>query len=165
MQLLALDLRQCDPRRCTLHKMARAGLVRRVDRLPRDTLLLNPAAPRALSPADRGHPLLAVVDGSWKRLEERFPDLLALPAVHRALPYLVAANPVNYGKPLRLSSAEALAAALVILGEPGRARALLGSLPGGPTFLALNREPLERYAAARGSTEVVEIQKDYLPDA
>lgn len=164
MELLALDLRQCDPRRCTLHKMVRAGVVRRVERLPPGALLLNPAAPRALSPADRSRRLLAVVDGSWKRLEERFLEFLDLPAEHRALPYLVAANPVNYGKPFRLSSAEALAAALVILGERARAAALLAPFPGGPAFLALNREPLERYAAARDSAGVVEVQKDYLPE-
>lgn len=164
MELLALDLRQCDPRRCTVHKMARAALLRHVVRLPRGTLLLNPAAPRALSPADRGRRFLAVIDGSWKRLENQFDEFLALPVESRALPYLVAANPVNYGRPLRLSSAEALAAALAILGERERAQALLAPFPGGPAFLALNREPLERYAAARDSAEAVEIQKDYLPE-
>lgn len=162
VELLAMNLGQCDSRRCTVHKMARAGLVRHVDRLPRGALLLNPAAPRALSPADRGRRFLAVVDGSWKRLEDRFPEFLALPVEHRALPYLVAANPVNYGKPLRLSSAEALAAALVMLGERTRAEALVDPFPGGAAFFALNREPLERYAAARDSAEVVEVQKDYV---
>ena len=77
---------------------------------------------------------------------------------HRALPYLVAANPTNYGRPLRLSSAEALAAALYILGEPEQAAAVLDAFRWGPHFLVLNREPLDEYAAAKDSTEVVAAQ-------
>ena len=82
----------------------------------------------------------------------------------RALPYLVAANPVNFGKPFKLSTVEALAAALFIIGEPARAEEILGKFSWGHVFLELNREPLSEYASARDSTEVVNIQREYLSE-
>ncbi len=83
-------------------------------------------------------------------------------AVGRALPYLLAANPVNYGRPFVLSSAEALAAALLILGEGDHGRELLGKFSWGEQFLRLNHEPLEAYAAAENSAGVVAAQAEFV---
>src|SRR5207249_6724010 len=98
--------------------------VPRPSALPRGAVFLTPEAERALSPADRPRAErrgLAIVDVSWKR--DTFP---AVPqASGRALPYLLAANPVNYGKPFVLSSAEAIAAALFIFGRAAEARRVL----------------------------------------
>jgi len=71
---------------------------------------------------------------------------------------------VNYGKPFKLSTVEALAAGLVILGEPEQARSILSKFNWGYVFLELNREPLAEYAAAADSTEVVKIQAAYLSE-
>jgi pre-rRNA-processing protein TSR3 len=70
----------------------------------------------------------------------------------------VAANPVNFGKPCTLSSVEALAASLYIIGEQERAAEILGCVRWGIRFLEVNKEPLELYAQAKDSTEVVKIQ-------
>ena len=102
---------------------------------------------------------LAALDCSWAHAEEVFGHL-RLKA--RALPFLVAANPVNFGKPFKLSTVEAFAAALVILGEGPQAEEILAKFSWGHTFQELNQEPLAEYAAAKDSTEVVAIQAEYL---
>ncbi len=113
-------------------------------------------ATECLSPSDRdllGERGLSVVDCSWARLEET-PFHRMKSARPRLLPYLVAANPVNYGKPCRLNCAEALAAAMHIAGFPSEARAVMAKFGWGHSFLSLNGELLDRYAACKDSKEV-----------
>ncbi len=74
---------------------------------------------------------------------------------------LLAANPVNYGKPFVLSSVEAFAAALVILGHPDEALAVLAKFAWGEQFMNLNREPLTAYAGAADSSAVVAAQAEF----
>ena len=142
--------------------MERSGLVRvlsKISRIPRTTILLDPTAEQALSPADRPARSLTVLDCSWEVLDTAVVSSFRR---RRALPFLVAANPVNFGRPWRLTSVEAFAAALVILGEKGQAGVVLASQNWGLRFLELNEEPLGLYAQARDSTEVIEIQNQYL---
>jgi len=162
--LFALHLEQCDPKRCTSKKLARFGLLTtyaRVHQLPRGAIVLSPEARVALSRQDaaacEAHGL-GVIDTSWKH-----PVFPRTPRQQvRALPYLLAANPVNYGKPFVLSSVEALAAALAILGRKDEAERVLAKFAWGATFLALNAEPLAEYAKARTSAEVVAAQAQFV---
>ncbi len=168
VRLYAYHAGQCDPKKCTSRKLERLGLLTFVPRaasLPAGSVLLTPEAERALSKADapraerRG---LSVLDLSWK-VTEKVGGFPAVPrAVGRALPYLLAANPVNYGKPFVLSSAEALAAALTILGEPDHGREVLSKFAWGEQFLTLNHDPLEAYAAAQDSAGVVAAQAEFV---
>jgi len=163
------DARECDPKRCTARRLARMGLatdVPRIKLLPRGALLLDPFAQKALSAEDvpvaqvRG---IVVLDCSWHTAEDTFAAARRVAALEcRALPFLLAANPVNYGRAMRLSSLEAAEAALFILGEPGHAARLARAHDWGRTFLELNREPLEDYASARTSAEVVRLQSLYV---
>jgi pre-rRNA-processing protein TSR3 len=150
-----------DPDKCTARKLARFDLatLHRSDRPTPYGVVLNPHAERALSPADGDADRLVALDCSWESAgEARF----SLPGEHRALPYLVAANPVNFGRPMRLTTVEALAAALAIFGDREGAETLLSKFTWGHTFLELNDEPLARYADCADSSEVVAVQREYL---
>ncbi len=153
-----------DPDKCTARKLARFDLVtlHESDRATPRGLILDPHAEQALSPADAetatAHGVVAL-DCSWRSADPEEFDLRGTP---RALPYLVAANPVNFGNPLQLNTVEALAAALWILGDQVQARTLIGKFSWGETFLEMNAEPLARYADCASSQEVVEIQGEYL---
>jgi pre-rRNA-processing protein TSR3 len=162
MPLVAYRDNSCDPRKCTVKKMERAGfirLVKKISQIPRNTLMLDPTAEQALSPADRSVKSITVLDCSWEVLNT---GAVSSWRIRRALPFLVAANPVNFGKPFMLSSVEALAAALFIVGEEQQAHDILGKVSWGIRFLEVNEEPLTLYAAAKDSTEVVAIQEQYL---
>jgi pre-rRNA-processing protein TSR3 len=78
------------------------------------------------------------------------------------VPYLVAANPTNYGRPWRLNCAEALAAAFHICGRPAWAAALLESFGYGDEFLRINAQLLDRYAACTSEEEVKRAEEEWL---
>jgi len=157
---------QCDPKRCTAKKLVRLGLaveIHDLRRSPKGCLVLDPAAEKAVSAEDRALVQangILVMDLSWKNIES-FPKV-GKGSFPRALPYLLAANPVNWGKPMKLSSAEAVAATLYIVGFKDQAKSLLSRFSFGEQFLLLNQEPLERYSQAATSAEVVAIQSDYI---
>jgi pre-rRNA-processing protein TSR3 len=160
--LLSYRDNSCDPKKCTMKKLERAGMVRlfsRLSSIPRNSLILDPTAEQALSPADREKTkTITALDCSWEVLNT---DQVRSWRFKRALPYLLAANPVNFGRPFRLTSAEAMAAALVILGESSQAEMLLSKISWGIRFLELNREPLDAYAQAADSAEIIQIQGEF----
>jgi len=69
---------------------------------------------------------------------------------------------VNFGRPFKLTTAEAFAAALYILGEREQSFLVLGKFKWGHTFFELNRPLLEAYSRAKDSSEVIAIQSEYL---
>lgn len=165
--IVVYHARQCDPGKCSALKLKRHNLVRVVHTrrgLPKGPVILNPLAKKAFSPSDRARLEkrgLVALDLSWKHADD-VGKLLSLRGASRCLPYLIAANPINYGKPTKLSTVEALAAALFIAGFEAEAKKLLSVFKWGPTFLSLNEELLTEYAQTRNSLEIVEVQKQFM---
>ena len=80
---------------------------------------------------------LAVVDCSWAKLDET-PLAKLKSGGNRLLPMLIAGNPVNYGKPHRLTCVEAFAAALYICGMEEESANVLEGFKWGHNFLEMN---------------------------
>jgi len=143
-----------------------ATVQRKMNNLPYGSISLNPFADKALSKEDLDTAVkhgITALDCSWQLADDVFDKLERRRKMRpRALPFLVAANPTNYGKPFKLSTLEALAAALFILGSVQRAEELLALYKWGPNFLTLNREPLEAYSKAYTSQEIVKLQEDFV---
>ena len=159
------DFAQCDPKRCTGARLAKRGLLRKMNlKQPFAGIVMSPQGRIAVSPADR-HLVetlgISVIDCSWARLAE-IPFRQMRSGHHRLLPFLVAANTVNYGRPSKLSCAEAAAATLYICGRPAAAVALLNEFSWGPEFVRLNRELLDLYAGCADADEVVRKQNEWL---
>jgi pre-rRNA-processing protein TSR3 len=167
VRIVVYQAGQCDPRKCTALKLGHHGMVRIVSQvrfMPKRAIVLNPFSQIAFSPADRGRIEdfgLAALDYSWERTENVLQKHVR--GTSRCLPILIAGNPVNYGKLTKLSTAEALAAALYIIGFKTQAAELLSIFKWGHTFLELNHERLEAYSAAKNSAEVITLQKALIP--
>ncbi|KAL7274538.1 ribosome biogenesis protein tsr3 [Rhizina undulata] len=161
----AWDLGHCDPKRCSGKKLIRLGLMRDLPIGRKFTgVVISPNAKSVVSPADN-HLLnehgAAVVECSWARLEE-VPFSKIGGKCERLLPYLVATNSVNYGRPWRLNCVEALAAAFAIGGKWEWAEEILKPFTYGEAFLEVNGELLRKYAGCKDEEEVKKVQDEWL---
>lgn len=162
------DLKHCDPKKCSGRKLARHGLIKTLrlgQKFP--GLVLTPVGVNCISPQDREiikTSGIAVVDCSWARLDETPFNKMRSPNP-RLLPFLVAANPINYGKPCKLSCVEAIAASMYITGYKQQALWYLNKFSWGHAFVELNQELLDGYAGCANSKEILEVQQKYLENA
>lgn len=102
------------------------------------------------------------INCSWNRLDEIPFNSMGKGKNQRILPILLAANTVNYGKPLKLNTAEAIAACLYITGYKEDARIVLSTFSYGEEFIKLNADALEAYSTCAGPEEINIIHNDYI---
>jgi pre-rRNA-processing protein TSR3 len=162
LRLMILTKGEDDPERCTAERLIRRGKARRINRIneiPRCSIVLNPYAYSYLKQCDRiwiERCGLVAVDVSWKEGIEFLRNIKR--GQQRVLPIFIAANPINYGKPFKLSTAEALAAALLITGYNNEAKEILEEFKWGLQFIEINRDRLCRYINALTDEDIDKVQ-------
>lgn len=168
VDLHAIWLAQDDPTKNTAVRSSRRGdlrLHKDLKALPRRGVLLEPLCGKVLGPEDHDlirNGALVALDCSWAHIESSVASIATRTRLqNRMLPLLLAANPVNWGKPGRLTTVEALAASLVLMGLDHQAQQVLGGFRWGKRFLELNSEPLKAYAAATSSAELISLQFEF----
>lgn len=161
----AWDLGHCDAKRCSGKRLMRLGLMRELHVGQKFAgVVISPNAKSVCSPADRE--ILeqygaAVVEASWNRIAEVPFSRIGGPH-QRLLPYLIAANQTNYGRPWRLNCVEALAACFFICGHRDWAEDILSTFSYGPAFIEINEAVLKRYAAAKDEEGVKKAEEAWL---
>lgn len=167
MKVTVFHANECDKKKCTAMKMEKLGnckIVKNINHIPSGAVVLNPFADKAVSHEDYSYVSrrgIVGLDCSWNKVSKS-KKFFSLSKYHRSLPFLIATNPVNYGKPCILSTVEAISATYYITGFKDEAKEILNGFKWGHTFLELNHNLLEDYSEAKNSKEVVKIQNEFL---
>jgi pre-rRNA-processing protein TSR3 len=158
-------MRQDDPTKCTAAKLAKFRIAEPVRFIRRDTIVLSPFSDTLLTRNDaKVADAVCAIDCSWERADEVAKHQRAFSSgIGRRLPAMLAANPVNYAKLGKLSSAEALAGALYIVGDKKTAAEILNKFKWGHTFLELNADLLDDYSKAETQDQIKQIEQEYFP--
>lgn len=164
MQLFLYYSNQCNPSKCTGKKLAKFNLVNiysKIKKTPINSIFLNPYSKDIILKKDIIYKNILVLDCTWSNISEIIPNFLSLKLQHRSLPCLIAANPINFGRPYKLTSVESFAAALYILGYKEKAMFLLSKFNWGLHFIELNINLLNDYSKAETKEEILDIEKEY----
>jgi pre-rRNA-processing protein TSR3 len=164
IKLSMLYFDQCDPKKCTGKKMEHLGLLKEIKFSKNyGGILLTPTGKKICSIED--HDIIAqkgicVLDCSWAKFNELHLDLHKIET--RSLPFMVAVNPVNFGKAYKLTCAEAFAACLFLGGFEKEAKFIMGHFKWGPHFFVQNEELFSKYRGIKSQDELKEIQEKYI---
>jgi pre-rRNA-processing protein TSR3 len=160
MKLQVLMFYQDDPKKCTAAKMVKFGLAQNIKKINSKGMVLDPFSKKTLIPKDKSIINTIVgIDCSWNLVDSAFSKNFN--GIKRKLPPLLAGNPVNYSKLNKLTTAEALAGSLFILGFKEQALQLLDKFKWGHTFYELNQNLLDEYSKLENEEQIESILKDY----
>jgi len=160
MQLQVLMFKQDDPRKCSAQKLVKFKLAKDIKKISSKSIVLDPFSQKTLLRNDNKNAnSITAIDCSWEHAENIFHKSFS--GIHRKLPPLFAGNPINYSKLNKLTTVEALAGALFILGYDEHAKKLLDKFKWGHTFYELNKNLLNEYSQIDSETKIDLILNDY----
>jgi pre-rRNA-processing protein TSR3 len=165
-KIVLFEYKHNDPKRDSGMKLVRLGLAKSIR--PGDAfkgIVLSAEGRCVLSQADilliksAG---IGAINCSWNRLDEVTNIPGGNLSRHRKLPFIVASNPINYGKAFKMNSAEALAAGLAIVGLREEAEKLTEKFSWSNEFWRLNGEYIDAYAQCKTGKEVLAVQNQFM---
>ena len=166
LKLFMLNYGQCDPKMCTGMRLMKYGLLKEMKINSKfQGILLTPTGKKMVSKED--HEIIktkgiCVIDCSWAKFNSLHINLNKIET--RLMPYLVAVNPVNYGKALKLTCVEAIGASLYLAGFYQETDFLMSHFKWGSSFLEVNRELFEMYKKCSNGAEMKAIEEKYISD-
>jgi pre-rRNA-processing protein TSR3 len=151
---------------CTGMRLSKYGLLKEIKINSKfQGILLTPTGKKIVSKEDneiirtKG---ICVIDCSWAKFNQLHLNMNKIET--RLLPYMVAVNPVNYGKAFKLSCVEAIGAALYLAGFYRETDFLLHHFKWGYSFLEVNKELFDLYKDCKNSEELKTIEVKYLEE-
>lgn len=152
--------KQDDPNKCTAAKLVKFGLAYAIKKTLKKSMFLDPFADDFLLSTDKKLAnSITGIDCSWNQVNDTFSKKFV--GIPKRLPPLLAGNPVNYAKLGKLTTVEAICAALYILGQKDDSSRLLDKFKWGHTFYDLNQNLLEEYAKTIHQDQIPSIASDY----
>ena len=160
MKIQVVMLKQDDPKKCSAAKLVKFGLATNVKKTSDKTLILDPFAEKTITKNDKKLvDSITGIDCSWNLADQTFTTNFS--GIHRKLPPLFAGNPVNYSKLNKLTTVEAISAAVFILGNKELCLELLDKFKWGHTFFELNQNLLEDYSKVDSEDQIPSILREY----
>jgi pre-rRNA-processing protein TSR3 len=166
LKLFMLNYGQCDPKMCTGMRLMKYGLLKEMKINSKfQGILLTPTGKKMVSKED--HEIIktkgiCVIDCSWAKFNSLHINLNKIET--RLMPYLVAVNPVNYGKAHKLTCVEAIGASLFLAGFYQETDYLMSHFKWGSSFLEVNSELFGMYKSCNNGAEMKAIEEKYISD-
>ncbi|SOV23751.1 ribosome biogenesis protein TSR3, putative [Plasmodium sp. DRC-Itaito] len=163
IKLFMFDYKECQNKKCSCKKLYRFKKIKKVQMNKKfKGIVLTPFCEKYFSIDDKytiENYGLSVVDCSWKSI-----DLLKRIKFsnQRKLPYIIAVNSINYGKPYKLSCLESLAFCLYVCNYNKQCNDILNIYKWSVNFTNLNKELLDSYKLCNTHEEIKNAEEEFI---